>query len=102
MDLRKLMPGHECVTVQPIRAKGTQDGLLLKSIYGLFEVFITIDGNMQFQQNFQKFPDLAVIFLSAPSNTMEDLVPLLPAVQNALAKITPGQHIHISSHQNNN
>ena len=96
VDLRLYFPGHECVTVHFLRAKGTQDGALLKMAAAQFDVVLTIDGNMEYQQNFDQYPKLAVIFLSALSNNIDDLIILVPAIQNALQTIRPGQQIHIS------
>jgi len=93
--LRLEFPEHECVTVQYLQAKGTFDGPLLQKIASAFDVLITIDGNMQYQQNFRKYPQFSVISLSAENNSMKRLLPLVPAIRTALRTIQPGQHIRI-------
>lgn len=45
---------------------------------------MTMDGNMEFQQNPATLP-VAVLIIVAPGNRMEHLVPLLP---NTLAALT--------------
>ncbi len=94
--LRWEFPEHECVTVQYLQAKGTLDGPLIQRLADAFDVLITMDGNIQYQQNFQKHPRFSVISLSAENNSLKRLLPLVPAIRAALRTIQPGQHIHIS------
>ncbi len=55
-----------------------------------FEVFITVDRNLSFQQNLPQF-DIVVIVLQAPSNRLADLKPLIPKVLALLATVAKGQ-----------
>jgi len=55
-----------------------------------FEVFLTADQNLEFQQNLVR-SSLRVIVLVAPSNTLEDLLPLLPGVLRLIPDARPGQ-----------
>lgn len=48
-------------------------------------MFITIDKNLQYQQNLKEAP-LPVIVLIADDNKIETLIPLMPKVLEALAK----------------
>jgi hypothetical protein len=48
-----------------------------------FDVFITVDRNLSFQQNFANLP-IAVVVLRARTNRLGDLVPLLPRLQDTL------------------
>ncbi len=93
--LRLQFPEHECVTVQYLQSKGTKDNLLLEHIIGSYDVLLTIDGNMRYQQNFTKYPRFSSIALSAENNSMTKLLPLVPMIRSALQKIKPGQHIRI-------
>jgi hypothetical protein len=93
VDLRFYFPGHDCITVQYLGAKDS--GLLNLIASEQIDVLLTIDGNMRYQQNFRKHPRLAVIFLSAPSNDIRDLLPLVPSIRNTLQGIKPGQHIRV-------
>jgi predicted nuclease of predicted toxin-antitoxin system len=96
VDLRFYFPGHDCITVQYLGAKGAKDSGLLHLIASeQIDVLLTIDGNMRYQQNFRKHPRLAVIFLSAPSNDIRDLLPLVPSIRDTLQGIKPGQHIRV-------
>jgi hypothetical protein len=54
-----------------------------------FDVFITADQSLQFQQNL-KNSRLFVIVLVAISNALEDLLPLVPAALEGIAAPKPG------------
>ena len=91
--LRLQFPEHECVTVQYLRAKGTQDGSLLDLITSSFDVLITRDSSMRHQQNPQRHPRFSRIFITTGDGSIEDTLPLVPTIQSALRKIKPGQTI---------
>lgn len=54
-----------------------------------FDVLVTIDQNIQHQQNLAG-RGIAILVLSAQSNQIEDLAPLIPAALAALRRIGPG------------
>lgn len=56
---------------------GTENGDLLPLIGSQFDAFVTIDGNMRYQQN-MKGRSFALIVLNAKDNTLEVLLPLMP------------------------
>ena len=95
LRLRHYLPEHECATVQYLQAKGTKDSNLLKKISGVFDVLITRDNSLQFQQNPQKYLTLAVISLRVKNGRLKRLLPLLPEIQAALRTIKPGQWLRI-------
>jgi hypothetical protein len=96
-DLRKLLPGHNVRTVQELGWTGKKNGeqIRLISIRG-FDVFLTVDGSIQFQQDLAS-THCGFIVLSAPSNRMEDLTPLVPEVTVALTTIKPGDVVRITA-----
>ena len=61
---------------------------------GVFDVFITIDNNLQDQQQLAMQP-VAFIILSAVNNKLETLRPLMADVRTALDTIQPGQIVTI-------
>jgi predicted nuclease of predicted toxin-antitoxin system len=65
---------------------GKQNGELLKLAEADFDVLLTNDQNMEHQQNLNRF-DLAFVVLIAPTNDIDDLRPLMPAVNKALETI---------------
>ena len=60
-----------------------RNGELLALAVGRFEVFVTADRNLSYQQDPSAF-DIAVIVLAAASNRIDDLRPLVPRVLEVL------------------
>jgi len=83
--LRQHLGGHEITTVPEAGWAGRKNGELLRLAAGSFDVLLTIDASVEFQQNVSALP-IAVIALSARSNRLEDLVPLAPQVLELLAQ----------------
>ena len=80
---------HEVKTVPQMGWAGTKNGALLALAETEFDVFITVDRNLSFQQNLHAY-DLAVLVLQAPSNRLEDLRPLAPKILSALPALKKG------------
>ena len=75
--------GHDIKTVSQMGWAGIKNGQLLTLVEASFDVFITVDRNLAFQQNLPQF-DVAVIVLQARSNRLADLKPLVPRILVAL------------------
>jgi hypothetical protein len=76
---------------------GKKNGELLQLMGGqVFDVFLTVDQNIQHQQNLQA-AGVAVVVLVAPSNRLADLVPLMPSVLMALSSVKPGDVVEITT-----
>jgi len=67
-----------------------ENGELLALASGRFDVFLTVDRNLSYQQDLTAF-DIAVVVLVAPSNRLADLRPLMPKVLEILPAIVPRQ-----------
>jgi hypothetical protein len=65
-----------------------ENGVLLRLAEPEFDVFLTRDRNLEYQQNLTAF-DLAVIVLVAPTNDIEDLRPLMDEVNEIILRIKP-------------
>jgi hypothetical protein len=87
--LKRLLSGHEVSTVPEMGWAGIKNGALLRLAEPLFDVFITIDGNMRHQQNLAVI-ELGFIVLAAPDNSIDTLGPLMPQVLAVLTSIQPG------------
>jgi hypothetical protein len=96
--LRKELPGHEVTTVAEAGWAGVNNGELLQRAAALFDVFITIDRNLEYQQNFADIA-LAVIVVHAPSNDVSVLRPLMPAVLAAISEAKPAMLTHVNGEQ---
>jgi hypothetical protein len=86
--LIKLLVGHETLPVQKAGWSGVKNGKLLALAATRFDVFLTMDGNLEYQQNLATLP-VAVLIVEAVSNRMRDLEPLVPEILGALAQIEP-------------
>lgn len=96
---RKLKPafaGHEVKTVAESGWAGRKNGDLLRLAQEQFDAFITVDRNLAFQQDAGQF-DIAVVVLTAYSNAIEDLEPLIPAVVRALSDSRRGEVLRVGS-----
>lgn len=86
--------GHDCVTVQEAGWSGKKNGELLTLAEGAFDVLVTLDKSIQYQQNLAGRA-VAVLLISAQSNDMDDILPHIPACLAALQLITPGQVVRV-------
>jgi len=95
--LKRELPGHEVIRVQEMGWGGIKNGALIRLILNAdFEVFVTIDGNLEYQQNLRAI-NFAIIVLGAPDNTFETLSPLMPGVNEALKTIKVGDIVHVNA-----
>jgi uncharacterized protein DUF5615 len=87
--------GHEIRTVQEEGWAGKSNGTLLSLLSGRFDVFVTVDRNLVFNEDVSGLK-VAVIVLHAKSNRLEDLEPLAPKILEAIGTVRSGQVIHLS------
>ncbi len=88
--------GHKCVTVQQAGWAGKKNGELLDLAEPQFDVLVTLDTNVQYQQNLAG-RKLAVVVLHSSSKRLEHLRPYSPECVSAIQKIKPGQVVRVSS-----
>ena len=77
--LRAELPGHEVKTVAEAGWAGAKNGTLLQLAATQFDVLLTVDRNLEYQQSFLGLT-IAVIVVDVPSNDIAVLRPLMPAV----------------------
>jgi hypothetical protein len=88
-DLRHHIKGHEVFTVAFKRWSGIKNGALLRlAADDGFDVMVTLDDGVAYQQNAASLP-LAVVILSATSSDIDDLLPLVPAFLISLGQVAP-------------
>jgi hypothetical protein len=88
--------GHDVYTSPEMGWAGLKNGELLTNAEKDFDVFLTVDRNLTFQQNLPKF-EIAVLVLHGRSNRLQDLLPLVPRILEALNDPQPGMAVTISS-----
>ena len=77
-------PGHQVSTVRDKGWIGKKNGVLLKLIVDNgFDLFITVDRNLPYQQNLQEIP-LIIFVLCAANNRRETLAKLIPTLLERL------------------
>ena len=86
---------HDIKTVPQMGWAGIKNGQLLALAASEFDVFITVDRNLSFQQNLPQF-DIAVVVLCASSNRLADLQPLASKILACLPNAVKGQAIQVS------
>jgi hypothetical protein len=91
--LNRIFPGHTVTTVQEQDLAGTVNGALLAQLEGEFDVFITADKNLRYQQNLSG-RILAIIEL--PTNRLPLLRPLIPRIAATVESITPSAYVQIT------
>ncbi len=84
------------VTVPERGWSGIKNGQLLALAALEFDVLITMDRGMEFQQHIDDL-NLCVFILSAISNDIDDLLPLVSSINATFSKVVPNAVIRIDS-----
>jgi len=93
--LKHHLLGHECSTVPEAGWAGKKNGeLLFLAEKSGYEIFLTLDRGMEYEQNL-KGREIAVILVSAGSSRLADLLPRIPAVLAALRSVRAGQFVRV-------
>jgi hypothetical protein len=86
--------GHEVRTVPEMGWASKKNGELLSLMSGQFDVFLTIDNNLQYQHNLAQ-GIIAFVVLVAPNNKLATLIPLMPKVLEAIETIRAGEVVEV-------
>lgn len=86
--MSRLLVGHEAISVQKRGWSGVKNGKLLALAAAEFDVLLTADKGIEYQQNLQTLP-IAVLIVLAKSNRMKDLTMAIPEVLAALQTLAP-------------
>ncbi|HEV8366652.1 MAG TPA: DUF5615 family PIN-like protein [Pyrinomonadaceae bacterium] len=92
--LKRELANHEVETVTDYGWSGIKNGDLLKLAEAEFDVFLTVDQNLSFQQNLNNF-DIGIILMVARNNRLKTLLPLIPEVQAAIEQLEAGEIVRI-------
>lgn len=94
--LRELLVGHDVWTVNYLGWESKSNGELLKLARNEFDVLITVDQKIPYQQNITE-RDVAVVVLAAKTNGINDLRPLIPELLNHLNVLKRGEIVRIEA-----
>ena len=87
--LAREIVGHDVKTARQMGWATIKNGELLAPAANPFDVFVTVDRNLSFQQNLASF-SIAVIIIRAKSNRLADLRPLTPQLLAAIESVDAG------------
>ena len=93
--LRNAFPEHECQTVPEAGLSGQKNGHLLSLAEASgFELFLTMDKGLQYQQNLSG-RHIAILIVRSRSNRLIDLLPRVEACRSTMISIQPGEVIRV-------
>jgi predicted nuclease of predicted toxin-antitoxin system len=90
------LPGHAVDTVSGRGWTGIKNGELLRRMAGQYDVLVTMDRGIEFQQRISALP-FGIMLLRAPSNRTQDLKPLVPSILLVLDAIDPGRILRVGA-----
>lgn len=82
--LKRELVGHDARTVPEMGWASKRNGELVALATDKFDIFLTVDRNLSYQQDVSDF-DIAVVVWVARSNTIDELRPLVPQVLESFA-----------------
>jgi predicted nuclease of predicted toxin-antitoxin system len=80
----------EVITVHSLGWSGVKNGELLRRAREICDVFVTLDRNLEFQQNIKVLP-FGIVVVRSRSNRVADLVPHVTSLIAAAMRVLPGQ-----------
>jgi len=92
--LRRELTEHQVLTVTERGWSGIENGELLSLAQNEFDVFLTVDQNLTYQQNLRTF-NIAIVLMVAKSNRARTLLPMMTRVRDALEIIQAGDFVRI-------
>jgi predicted nuclease of predicted toxin-antitoxin system len=94
--VKRDLSSHTVQTVEEAGLKGLENGDLLRAASETYEVLITVDQNLPYQQNVPGL-NIAIVVLAAKRNSYASLKLLLPRALTALETIKAGDVILIAA-----
>ena len=91
--MRNLLTGHECTTAQERGWSGVKNGELLRLAEGEFDLFITSDQNIRYQQN---LAGRRISILELSTNDLRRILAAATEIQAAVTGIKPGEFRHLA------
>jgi predicted nuclease of predicted toxin-antitoxin system len=86
--------GHECSTVPEAGFAGKTNGDLLLLAENRYEVFVTLDKGLRFQQNLAG-RNFGILLIRVKSSRLADILPHIPACLVALRSLRAGEVIKV-------
>lgn len=83
-------------TVLETGCAGKSNGELLRLAQEEFDVLLTADKNIRFQQNVLKY-DIGIVVAAGRGRKLEDILPLVPSLREAIESVTPGTVLEVGA-----
>jgi predicted nuclease of predicted toxin-antitoxin system len=96
VDLSSELRGHVIDTVVGRGWAGVTNGDLLRRMRGNYDILITMDRGIEFQQRVATLP-FGIVIVRAVSNRMQHLRPLVPAILAAIGAVKPGRVVRVGA-----
>src|SRR5271163_1553246 len=92
---RNYLPGHDCQSARYAQLAGLKNGdLLTAAETGKFDVFLTVDQGIEYQQNLAG-RSIGIIIFRTKSNRLKDLLPHAAVCLAHIESIQPAQIVRI-------
>lgn len=88
----QILAGYEAYTVQYMGWSGIKNGALLNLAEGQFDIFLTADKNLRYQQNLF---GRAIVLIIFPSNKLSVVKQLEAPLKATLESVTPGMIVEL-------
>jgi hypothetical protein len=93
--LKYALPEHECQTAPEAGFANKKNGVLLTLAQGAgFELFLTMDKGIEYQQNLTG-RSIAILIVRAKSNRLKDLLPYVEACRSIIRIIKTGELVRV-------
>ena len=90
-------PDMDVLTVSEQGWKGMKNGQLLRVAQHEFDVFVTMDKDLEYQQNLSVI-NMGIIVIRALSNSYRSIEPLMPQINEAVKMVTAGEVVHVATY----
>jgi predicted nuclease of predicted toxin-antitoxin system len=97
--VKRLFADHESATVHEKQWDTLDDGALLAAAQDQFDVLLTIDNGLEFQQNIAKFR-LGVVVVHVPKNQIAHYEAIQQEILLAIENVRPGEVRHVPTLSN--
>ena len=84
----------EVFTVREQGWTSMENGRLLRVAQHEFDVFVTMDKNLEYQQNLSVI-NMGIVVVRAQSNSYRSIAPLMPQVNEAIKMVTASEVIYV-------
>ena len=91
--MRKLLPGHTCTNAQKRGWSAVKNGDLIRLAETEFDLFITCDQNIRYQQN---LTGRRIAILELSSNDLRRIIAAGAEIGAAVPAIQPGDYVHLT------